>query len=502
MLSSNRLRAVMALSCLVSLAAARDADACGGCFVSQSERSVVTDHRMALSVSKQQTVLWDQIRYQGDPRDFAWVLPVRKGARIELSHDEWFAALDASTQPTVSPPPGFMAGSAGCGLYGCSASASSAAGDPGSAVTVVGQKVVGPYETATLRSTDDGALVAWLRANGYAVPPSIEPTIGSYVREGFDFLALKLRPSCGVRAMEPVRIVTPGADPTLPLRMVAAGVGATVGLTLYVIGEGRWRPKNFPEARIDDAKLQWFLGQSRSNYAELAADAMEQNGGRTWLVEASERARLSGTGNVYASAQRPGLYDAYFAQCRGTWYGAEGSGGTGASAPGEPCVREDVDAGVEVDADADAGANADADADASASADVDASASADASADAQRDAGSMPPPFPSGDPCDAFDDLRVATEGMRSSNVWVTRLRANLPVAALAADLRLEAPSDQSVVSPDHVASTVVGSPPPTASTRRRGCSAVAGHEDASGTVALVAATVFGLSALRRRRRR
>jgi hypothetical protein len=41
--------------------------------------------------------------------------------------------------------------------------------------------------------------------------------------QSFDFIALRLRPQCSQRAMKPVRIITPGADPTLPLRMVAAG---------------------------------------------------------------------------------------------------------------------------------------------------------------------------------------------------------------------------------------------------------------------------------------
>ena len=94
------------LACLVIAGAAAllepvRAEACGGCFVPQSERTVVTDHRMALSISPTQTVLWDQIRYSGDPAEFAWVLPVRAGATIELSNDAFFSALDASTQPVV-----------------------------------------------------------------------------------------------------------------------------------------------------------------------------------------------------------------------------------------------------------------------------------------------------------------------------------------------------------------------------------------------------------------
>src|SRR5262245_43728399 len=89
----------------------RPAHACGGCFhgppppqQSTETESVVTDHRMVFSVSKTQTVLWDQIRYTGEPGEFAWVLPVRAGARVELSHDAFIAALEASTQPVVQSP--------------------------------------------------------------------------------------------------------------------------------------------------------------------------------------------------------------------------------------------------------------------------------------------------------------------------------------------------------------------------------------------------------------
>jgi len=114
----------------VALAAAcvlvdRPAQACGGCFhpVAPRQVTVVTGHRMALSVSPQQTVLWDQIQYSGDPQDFAWVLPVRAGAQIQLSHDEFFAALDALTAPVITgPTPNCSTGGPG---FGCGASASS-----------------------------------------------------------------------------------------------------------------------------------------------------------------------------------------------------------------------------------------------------------------------------------------------------------------------------------------------------------------------------------------
>ena len=84
---------------------ASDAHACGGCFhPPESDSTVVTGHRMALSVSTERTVLWDQIEYAGDPEEFAWVLPIKPGATLELGADAFFEALDAATTTNVVPP--------------------------------------------------------------------------------------------------------------------------------------------------------------------------------------------------------------------------------------------------------------------------------------------------------------------------------------------------------------------------------------------------------------
>src|SRR6185436_11777265 len=102
------------------LTPAREASACGGCFVQQQDSTVVTGHRMVLSVSPAQSVLWDQIKYSGDPTEFAWVLPVRAGAGIETSTDAWFETLDAATTTTVLSPQ-VNCGGGGSG-FGCGAS--------------------------------------------------------------------------------------------------------------------------------------------------------------------------------------------------------------------------------------------------------------------------------------------------------------------------------------------------------------------------------------------
>ena len=417
------------------VADARPARACGGCFPSRAaEATVVNEHRMVFSVSQTQTTLWDQIKYSGSPKDFAWVLPVHPGTTVELSHDEFMAALDAYTQPVIASPIVTSKGSAfSCGFGGSASSTSLASPTPENpGVTVVSEQVVGPYEAVTLRATNGDSLNTWLLSHQYDIPAAVQPIIDAYVKEQFDFIALRLLPNEGVSAMAPVRVVTQGADPTLPLRMVAAGVGQTVGVLLYVISEGRYRTQNFRDVTIDDSQLVWDTAQNQSNYAALADAAMTGGDGRGVLTEFAGHAfhndfsPLSGTN-----------YNSYFSSLTQAYTSATSTCDAGTNVPRYDASVSNPDAGDgDVDASDDASAAPDGDlADAS----VDDAGVDDAAAP---DAGLT-------NPCD-FDDIDVATKGMNTNDVWITRLRMHLPVAALGDDLRLEASSPQATVSPYH----------------------------------------------------
>lgn len=270
------------------LARVTPVSACGGCFHDPTQNpTVVTDHRMILSVSLDQTTLYDQIRYSGSPQSFAWVLPISGTATIGLSADVVFDALDSMTHTTITAPPLSCSPPPYCpnqkGGYGADSSA--IAEDAG--VQVLKQEVVGPYETVQLASTDPNALSNWLTSHGYSIPSDIQPTIDAYVAAGMDFLALKLVPGASVTSMRPVRVTTQGAAPVLPLRMVAAGTGASVGITLWVVGEGRYEPQNFPSFRIADSEIVWDYSTQSSNYASLRQTYEQQSGDKAWELESS-----------------------------------------------------------------------------------------------------------------------------------------------------------------------------------------------------------------------
>jgi hypothetical protein len=436
----------------LSILSARDATACGGCFheppppSEPTMTSVVTGHRMAISISPDRTVLWDQVQFAGDPLAFAWVLPVGKGATLELSNDAFFDALEGFTRERISSnvidcpgtsgsafagsQSGAPSSSPGCGAFPVDASGDVGAGGgggggsggtpatrlaqghDGDAVNVIHQGTVGPYETVTLEATDALNLRTWLTSHGYVIPPDIDPVLGDYIAAGSSFIALRLAPGAGVRQMQPVRVITPGASPVLPLRMVRAGTGDTTSIVLYVIGEGRYAAKDFPTASIDPAELTWNWSSQSSNYAALREQALAGGGFLTsWArgepFDAPETTP-DGIPASFAAPQRPAvetLSDLYFSL--GESLGADVGLCAGSAAP---------------------------------------YGSSEKVVDACNDASCASSPLAQNFECGAMDDLGVALLGLHPSSVMLTRLEAELPRASLDHDLELTASFDQGAV--------------------------------------------------------
>jgi MYXO-CTERM domain-containing protein len=248
---------------------------------------VVTDHRMIFRVSPQQTTLYDEIEYQGSPSSFAWVLPIQGKVSVGVSSDVVFGSLEANTATTIFGPQLNCPSANGGSFGGGSSSGGSSSGGSGGGVNVIDQSTVGPYDAVQLQSSDPNALNAWLGANGYAIPQDVQPIIAAYVNEGFDFLAVKLMPGQSVSAMRPISVTTPGAGLSLPLRMVSAGTGATVGITLWVIADGRYEPQNFPTFVISGSDLTWDYATEQSNYTTVRAQKEQALAYAGWQIESS-----------------------------------------------------------------------------------------------------------------------------------------------------------------------------------------------------------------------
>ena len=399
------------------------AHACGGCFVPPSTSTVVTGHRMVISISKTQTTLWDQIQYSGNPAEFAWVLPIKPGARVEQAKAAFFEVLEATTARQVSAPYVSCGGGGGLGCGALALSGDASEGAPNDeGVTVVHHGTVGPYETVTLSASEPGALNAWLASHGYNVDPSTQPIIDSYVADGFDFIALRLLPNEGTAAMTPVRVVQEGSNPALPLRMVGIGTGADVPVVLYVVGEGRWATDNFPEAKLDSELIAWDFGKSSSNYDLVRKEALAANDGRSWLTAFAQRGTLTDFAPVLpTSAAIDDSYGRTFPQAYADQ--AFSNGEIDAKCNLIPISQSGVvtnpcPAGEPLDS-------------------PDCGTVSGTQIDARQLA------------CGSADDVATALIGMNAGDAWVTRLEADLPHAALDLDLLLAAAKEQTPVARD-----------------------------------------------------
>ncbi len=409
--------------------AERDARACGGCFTPPAPptetESVITDEKMMLAISTTQTTLYDQINYSGSPASFAWVLPIKGQVTVGLSADVMFQVINQLTVTEVQAPPTNCPPAPNCygnffgpGGGGATAAAGEAA-DAAAAVTVTSQKQVGPYETVQLHSTDGSALTNWLTAHGYQIPDSTKPIINAYVAQSFDFLALKLVPGEGVQSMQPVRVTSQGAAPSLPLHMVAVGTGPTTGITIWVVADGRWAPSNFPTFTIADSEIAWDWATSSSNYEtlRLAKEAVYKGAG--WQIESSlELSQYT----IQQALLNAAEYDP----------------------TGGYLAVPAADAGVSPDGGAIDGATGDAAAGGDAGGD-------DASDDSAGDAGAQANA--------ASANLAVLFAGITQPNVRITRMRSDVAQSALSVDMILGASTDQSELSNVHVAQQQIGEP-------------------------------------------
>jgi MYXO-CTERM domain-containing protein len=323
MIASRWMRSGVLAACVLGAAALsspREASACGGCVHAPSVSPLsVTQHRMALALSSRQTTLWDQFSFAGSASEFAWILPIRHdpAVRVEVADDRFLAMFDQQTAPQLalpprppSPCPTQCAWDPCQPVFTSDASATlDAATNADASVTVFRMTDVGPYSVAIIGGSDAMALRAWLSSNGYSVPATIEPVLDAYIAQRMDFVAVRLRSTATAMRMSPIRVTVPGYAPTLPLRMVAAGISDKVGLQLVVFADSRVEALNFANAEINDNEFAYdYATQPWPPPADalptLIRAKHRQAAGRTWLTESATRWTPDNVRSTAQAAQR------------------------------------------------------------------------------------------------------------------------------------------------------------------------------------------------------
>ncbi|HXU82567.1 MAG TPA: DUF2330 domain-containing protein [Polyangia bacterium] len=275
------------LATLIGTAPQR-AHACGGFFCSTTPIDQ-SGEQIIFSLSQNHITVHIQISFQGQAKDFAWVVPVQRKPELSVGSQSVFTALQQRTTPQYMVDwrfegQNFCGGFRGGPQAGGTAPPSVPTADNGKGgVTVIDMKEVGPYESVTLSATDPNALVEWLNKNGFTQPPSATPLIKHYVDAGMFFVALKLQQNAGVGEIQPLVLDMDNPEPCVPLILTQVAALPDMPVYAYVLGKARAFPKNWFHVVLNERKIDW-IGNG-SNYKKVVTDAINEAAGHGFVTE-------------------------------------------------------------------------------------------------------------------------------------------------------------------------------------------------------------------------
>lgn len=193
-----------------------------------------TEQKAVIFYDEKVETLILSITFQGNAKDFGWVVPTPTKPEVDKSSDELFLALRELTQRPIRYEKELMPLPLGEG------------------VEVIETKEVGIYEISVLKADDPKALSSWLDAHGYNFPPKASYILEDYIKNKWYFTAVKVRPELVWEGVEeqlrsghatPLKLVFKSEKIVYPLKITSVAryfsppVLRPVSILLYVFAE-------------------------------------------------------------------------------------------------------------------------------------------------------------------------------------------------------------------------------------------------------------------------
>ncbi len=207
--------------------------------------------------------------YQGDPQEFAMVIPVPVALEKEQVHvgkKNVLARLDAYSSPRLveyfdEDPCGTRAYGSAVGAEMPKAMAAPSdekmsAVDRAKAlgVKIEAQYSVGEYDILILSAEQSNGLETWLHEEGYRIPKGASEVLGSYLKQGFHFFVAKVNLAAVAKTggfLRPLQFAYDSPKFMLPVRLGTANADGPQDLVVYTITKtGRVEATNYLTARM------------------------------------------------------------------------------------------------------------------------------------------------------------------------------------------------------------------------------------------------------------
>jgi len=275
---------------LMGLARPEPVRACGGTFCDAgAPRSVNQSGENILFVEFEGRLeAHVQIRYQGDPTRFAWLVPLPEEPEVTIGSQALFDTLLERSAPVYGlhttrvscDGTVHQSESTGCG-GGDSPTGPSATGvatdqsQSGMMADPIG-KTVGSFEVTFLHPRSIEEVTQWLADNAFQLPPGTEQGLAPYVEGGSVVAAVRLAPDAGVQEIHPIVFRFTGARASIPIQLTAVAATPDMRVRAFFLGQGRAVPSNYRHVTLNEARLSW-PGFTPS-YENAVARAVDETG--------------------------------------------------------------------------------------------------------------------------------------------------------------------------------------------------------------------------------
>jgi hypothetical protein len=256
--------------------------------------------QVALVREGDHTVLTMANDFQGDPKEFALVVPVPtfiERRQIEVVDKGLLDHLDAFSAPRLVE---YFDRDPCAPVEERALNAPSAAGgqalqkksDAKTGVTVEATYTVGEYDIVILSATQSNGLESWLVDNGYKIPRGASQVLGTYIKQGMRFFVakvnLKEKAALGFTFLRPLQVSYVSPKFMLPIRLGTVNAKGPQDLFVFALtNKGRVETTNYRTVKLPTGMdLPLFVkAEFKDFYKAMFADQVRREDMRAVFLE-------------------------------------------------------------------------------------------------------------------------------------------------------------------------------------------------------------------------
>lgn len=302
-LLGTRLVGTVVTTVAIALYAAPPATAFCGFYVTKADTKLFNRASQVVLVRDgDRTVLTMANDFQGDPDEFAVVIPVPIGLerdQIHVGDKPLIDHLDAYTAPRLveyfDPNPCSV-------VYQRHAARVSEmarrerddAQNRALGVAIEASYTVGEYDIVILSAQQSDGLETWLRENGYQIPSGAREVLGSYIRQGMRFFVARVnldeQSALGYSYLRPLQIAYESPKFMLPIRLGMVNADGAQDLFVFALTrQGRVETTNYRTVKLpSDLEVPAFLKEGDEFgdfYRAMFSQRVEQENRRGVFLE-------------------------------------------------------------------------------------------------------------------------------------------------------------------------------------------------------------------------